>query len=133
MVPTPCAPVRIADVMRPPELYVHQDATLLDAARSLCFSGGQPVVVIDREERCCGVLTDGHLAPYQACDARYLRQLRVGDLRFTRWPFLRPDMPAKTALRLMAERGLGVLPVVDEEGYPLGVVHEDDLVLALAG
>ncbi len=120
-------PPLVRDVMTAPELYILEDATVLQAVQAMRLAGGRPIVVIGRDERCCGVLTEQQLARYLTSDPAYLRLLRLTDLRYTRWPFLRPCMSAATAARLMNERGLDVLPVVDDEDFPLGVVTREQL------
>ncbi len=46
-------------------------------------------------------------------------------------PTAKPDMDVGEALRLMRRRGLGGLPVVDEDGRPIGIISERDIVTKL--
>lgn len=46
---------------------------------------------------------------------------------------VRPETPVKEAARLMAERRISALPVVDGEGRLLGVVSESDLMVKEQG
>ncbi len=39
-----------------------------------------------------------------------------------------PDFPIKEAIRLMMERGIGSLPVTEDNGRPIGIITETDLI-----
>ena len=76
-----------------------------------------------------GILTDG--------DLRRLFQdkLQPLDVRasgiMTRGPkHVQPNELAVDALRLMEDRYITILPVVDEEGKPIGALHIHDLIRA---
>jgi arabinose-5-phosphate isomerase len=87
------------------------------------------VCVVDEQGRLCGIVTDG--------DVRRVLQ-RVEDIRplrveavMTRTPVtVAPDAPLSEALALMEQRPsqISVLPVVDEEGYCIGVIRVHDIV-----
>ncbi|WP_240048375.1 CBS domain-containing protein [Crenalkalicoccus roseus] len=44
-----------------------------------------------------------------------------------------PDMPVQAVARLLADRGISAVPVLDREGTLLGIVTESDLLRRLAG
>jgi CBS domain-containing protein len=45
---------------------------------------------------------------------------------------LRRDATLREAVRVMADHNIGLLPIVDDEGRPLAVISERDVVRALA-
>jgi CBS domain-containing protein len=46
--------------------------------------------------------------------------------------YVRSRASLREAVRIMAERNIGLLPIVDDEGRPLAVVSERDVIRALA-
>ena len=56
-----------------------------------------------------------------------LSKLTVGDI-MTHNPFtLTADMPIQCAARIMLDRKVGGLPVVDEGNKPVGIITESDV------
>ncbi|SFQ96004.1 CBS domain-containing protein [Lentzea waywayandensis] len=54
--------------------------------------------------------------------------MRTRDVMTTNVVTVKPDMPAREAARLLAERGFTALPVVDDLGELVGVVGEAELL-----
>ncbi len=54
--------------------------------------------------------------------------MRVGDFMSTHVVTVRPDSPVRDAARLMLERNISGLPVVDTSGRVVGIVTEHDLL-----
>lgn len=80
----------------------------------------QYVYVIDREERLLGVLSLHRLvlsAP----------NTPVGDLMSTEIWSVEASEDQEVAARLVTERALMALPVVDEEGHLIGIITRDDI------
>jgi CBS domain-containing protein len=46
--------------------------------------------------------------------------------------YVRSRASLRDAVRIMAERNIGLLPIVDDEGRPLAVISERDVIRALA-
>jgi CBS domain-containing protein len=46
--------------------------------------------------------------------------------------YVRSRASLREAVRIMAERNIGLLPIVDDEGRPLAVISERDVIRALA-
>ncbi len=62
-----------------------------------------------------------------------MRRLRARDVMSSPAVTVRPDTPVAEAARIMAQRRISGLPVVDEEGRLVGIVTEADLLLKEAG
>ncbi|MFZ8809915.1 MAG: CBS domain-containing protein [Pyrobaculum sp.] len=58
--------------------------------------------------------------------------MNVGSLIKGRPLVLRGDATLLEAVKLMADHNVGLLPVVDDEGRPLAVISERDVIRALA-
>jgi CBS domain-containing protein len=62
-----------------------------------------------------------------------MTSLRARDLMTTEVVTVPPGTPCIAMARLLSERGISAVPVVDPEGKVLGVVTEADLIRRLAG
>jgi arabinose-5-phosphate isomerase len=83
--------------------------------------------VIDSEGRLAGILTDGDLRRLMQQRGAATIDLVVGDCMNTKPQTLPPGELAGSALRIMEERKITSLVVVDSERKPQGVVHLHDL------
>lgn len=102
-----------------PELRADETVTALRKVADE-IANVQYVYVIDREERLLGVLSLHRLvlsAPHSP----------VGDLMSTDIWSVRADEDQEVAARLVTERALLALPVVDELGHLLGIITRDDI------
>jgi CBS domain-containing protein len=59
--------------------------------------------------------------------------MRAKDLMSTEVVTVPPETPLAAVARLLADRGISAVPVVEKDGTPLGIVTEADLVRRLAG
>jgi CBS domain-containing protein len=62
-----------------------------------------------------------------------MTNLTAGDLMTTEVVTVPPETPALSIARLLADRGISAVPVVDAEGRLKGIVTEADLIRRLAG
>jgi CBS domain-containing protein len=58
--------------------------------------------------------------------------MNVGSLLKGRPLVLRSNATLREAVKLMADYNVGLLPIVDDEGRPLAVISERDVIRALA-
>jgi len=58
--------------------------------------------------------------------------MNVGSLIKGRPLVLRSNATLREAVKLMADHNVGLLPIVDDEGRPLAVISERDVIKALA-
>ncbi len=87
------------------------------------------VFIVDADGRLAGIFTDGDLRRTLGQAANPLDDLVARHM--TRAPrTIGPAALAVEAIRLMESRSITVLPVVDDEGRPVGAVHLHDLVQA---
>jgi arabinose-5-phosphate isomerase len=83
--------------------------------------------VVDAEGRLAGILTDGDLRRLMQQRGAATLDLLVGDCVTKNPQTIAPGELAGAALRMMEERKITSLVVVDAERRPLGVVHLHDL------
>lgn len=98
---------------------VHQDATLLEAMRSLERSNVQIVLVVDGAGKLVGTITDGDIRRAILGGASLGAPVRpAANARFTS---VGSDTPRASVLELMHARRVSQIPVVDEGGRVVGL------------
>jgi arabinose-5-phosphate isomerase len=119
--------LRVRDVMLPPGRVLRPGATMRDAVVSLAHDRGLAIVAADGH--LTGVLTTGDLTRLAERDPTFLER-SVSDV-MTRAPKTAgPDDLAGAAVGVMQRHGVIVLPVVENGGAIVGVVHLHDLMRA---
>jgi arabinose-5-phosphate isomerase len=124
--------VRVGDLMHSGDAIpaVGDDALLKDVVEEMTRKGLGMTVVVDRDGRLAGVITDGDLRRL------LLRGEPVGaetaaDVASPRPKTIAADAMAAEALELMESAGpITSLVVVDAAGRPAGVVHMHDILRA---
>lgn len=122
---------KVSDVMLddPSEVPgVEPETPLSETMRQIARLRGT-VPVLDEEERVVGVATAGDLTRFAESHSDFLRrptrEAMSGDPELAR-----PDTLAAEAVRVMEEKGIMAMPVVDDGGRLLGIVHLHDLLRA---
>ena len=121
--------MRVRDVMSSSRLVsVEPGASLLDAARAMAEAGVGSVLVVSGG-RLAGIFTERDLVRAVASGASLGERV---ESFMTREPVtVKPDDPLPLAASKMVEGGFRHLPVVDEDGRPIGVVSVRDVLRAL--
>jgi CBS domain-containing protein len=113
-----------------------QDESIVDAAKRMRMQHvGTVIVVAERDGRQvpAGILTDRDIVlSIVASDAKHLQFLTVGDAMNNDLITAREDTSFADALKLMQERGVRRLPVVDHAGALVGIATADDVIRFLA-
>jgi arabinose-5-phosphate isomerase len=119
--------LRVRDVMLRPGRLLAPAATMREAVVSLAHDRG--LAMVSDDGRLAGVLTTGDLTRLAERDPGFLDR-PVAEV-MTRTPKTAgPDDLAAAAVGAMERHGVIVLPVVDETGAVVGVVHLHDLMRA---
>ncbi len=109
---------------------------IVDAAKRMrMFHVGNVVVVEDRGNRHVpvGILTDRDIVlSIVASDPGHLAYLLVSDATGSELVIADEGMGVSDAIRLMRERGVRRLPVVDRDGTLVGILTFDDIVRVFA-
>ncbi len=119
--------VRVADVMITDEFpLLGEHATMRDSIAPLAGMRGT-VPIVDDEQRVIGVVTAGDLARLMEHEPGFLDR-SVGEI-MTRDPkTARAEELGSAAVRRMEAHGIMALPVQDEAGKLVGIVHLHDLM-----
>lgn len=118
---------RIQDVMSRDPVTVQATSTVREAAEAMRDRGVGDVIVL-RDDGICGIVTDRDITVRAVAEGRDPSQVRVGDICSRELEFLSPGDTVDDAVRIMRERAIRRLPVVDG-GRPVGVVSIGDLAL----
>ena len=119
--------LRVGDVMIAPGRPLGPQATMREAVVSLAHDRGLAMVVSG--DRLAGVLTTGDLTRLAERDPDFLGRPAVEIM--TRTPkTASPGDLAAAAVAVMERHGVIVLPVVEDGGRVVGVVHLHDLMRA---
>ncbi|GAA0369018.1 CBS domain-containing protein [Actinoallomurus spadix] len=119
---------KVRDVMTPEPVALPLDAPLTEAAR-LMRDQGIGGVLVTQAGRLCGLLTDRDIVVRAVAEGRDLYGTRLDQVCSAGVVTIGPDDEAEAAVRLMRERGVRRLPVV-EEGRAVGIVSLRDVMAA---
>jgi CBS domain-containing protein len=119
---------KLRDLMTSEPVVLDADATVADAARAMKDNDVGDVLV-ERDGRLCGIVTDRDLVirclaenPEQAASQA------LGEICSEEIHSLSPDAEVGEAIRLMQDRAIRRIPVV-EDGSAVGIVSLGDLAI----
>jgi len=125
----------VRDWMSSPVVLVTMDTAVADAYNTMMRKGIRRLPVVS-EERLVGIVTLGDLREARPSPATslsiyelnyLLAKLTVGEV-MTQHPYtVTPTTGIQKAARIMLERKVGGLPVVDQDDRPIGIITESDI------
>lgn len=118
----------IRDVMTPNPCTISPDASVMDAAQVMRGSDIGDVIVLE-EDRLFGILTDRDIVVRALAEGADPETTAVGDICSRDLTTIEPRASVGQAVRLMREKAIRRLPVVDENGYVLGIVSIGDVAV----
>lgn len=133
----------VKDVMTPDVIAVRRETSFKDMANLLSTSRISALPVLDEAEHVIGVVSEADMLIKEADQAsppgfftglRHHRDhekaagLCAADLMSSPAIVIRPDEPVQHAARLMYDRGVKRLVVVDDTGHLLGIVSRSDVL-----
>jgi len=122
--------LKVSEVMRTGEAapVVGLDATVEETVLAITRGRAGAAVVVDENGRLTGIFTDGDLRRYILReDRRDMRTDRMREVMVRNPKTAKENMLAAEAHAVMKKHRIGEMPVVDEEGRPLGVVNLKDI------
>jgi len=118
----------VGEVMTPDPVTLDTHASILAAAEVMRECDIGDILVCD-DGRICGIVTDRDLVVRALADGHAPDQLTLRDVCSPELTTTLPDTEVDDAVRLMREKALRRLPVV-EDGRPIGIVSLGDLAIA---
>jgi arabinose-5-phosphate isomerase len=121
--------LKVEDVMRTGKRHavVEEETLVRDVLFTITKARGGAASVVDKENKLVGIITDGDIRRHLILDETALNKPAREIMTQTPITIQRGKLAAE-ALRLMQERNIDDLPVVDEEGHVLGMIDIVDLV-----
>ena len=117
----------IRDVMTAHPITFPATSSLVEAARAMRDADIGDVIVVENG-RLCGVVTDRDITVRGVAEGHDVSSLTLGDICSRHLTTLSPMDRVEDAVRLMREKALRRLPVV-EGGKPVGIVSLGDLAV----
>jgi CBS domain-containing protein len=118
----------IRDVMSPRPLALSADAMITEAALVMRREDIGDVLVV-QEDRPCGILTDRDIVVRVLAAGKDPSQTRVGDVCSRELTTVSPEDSVGQAVRLMREKAIRRLPVL-EDGEIVGMLSIGDIAVA---
>ncbi|RBW68906.1 KpsF/GutQ family sugar-phosphate isomerase [Bacillus taeanensis] len=107
---------------------VFSGETVKDSLFQMTAQGLGATSIVDEDNRLVGILTDGDIRRAFTLSHDILDH-KVDDLCNLTPVIIRSGALASEALTLMEERKINVLPILDEENRPVGMLHIHDLMM----
>lgn len=118
---------RMRDIMSPAPVCLAATESVSAAAKAMKEHGIGTVLVVT-DGRLEGLVTDRDIAVRVLAENRDPLTTRIGDICSAELAVLGPDDDVEQAMRLVRERAVRRIPVV-QDGSPVGVVSIGDLAL----
>ena len=128
-------PLRAEDIMVVDLVKVSPDTTVAEAAKLMWGKRVGSVLVVDSDGRLRGIVTERDLV-FACSEAWDPREHRVYEIMSENPITVRPSDSIITVIRKMREANVRHLPVVGDDGKPVGIISSRDvldLILTLMG
>ncbi|MDP3980922.1 MAG: KpsF/GutQ family sugar-phosphate isomerase [Chlamydiota bacterium] len=121
--------LRVEDIMRTGESnpIVSQDECLKDVLVKITAAHAGAATIVDKEGRLTGIFTDGDLRRHLDSGELILNNA-IGELMTKNPKTLNAGHNAVEALDLMKELQIDELPIIDDNGCPIGLVDVQDIL-----
>lgn len=123
--------LKVEDVMRKgvANPLVRENQTVKQVLYKITKARAGSATIVDKNGRLIGIFTDGDLRRHLEADADLLRR-RVKDV-MTKGPItIGPDRLAVEALRILQQKKIDEIPVVNKHKKPVGLIDVQDLLKA---
>lgn len=117
---------KVAELMFKPHCIKH-DIPVMDAVYQMIDSGQRAAPIVDEEEKLVGIVTDYDIMK-RAATSELLKDVKVSKIMSKSPITIDKDESIGKARSLMRKYNIGRLVVLDEEGKPIGIVTEDDII-----
>jgi CBS domain-containing protein len=123
-------PLKVEDIMSVPPVIAPEDATVSDIARLMYENRIGSVLIVDNQGKLIGIVTERDIT--HACAMGILGKETKAFAIMTENPITAsPQMSVEEAFKKMKEANIRHLPVVDENGKPVGALSLRDVTDAL--
>jgi len=116
---------KINEFMTPDPVVLPETATAVEAAKTMRDEAIGSVIV-QRDGGICGIVTDRDIVVRVLAEGRDAAHARLGDICSQELATVEPDDDLGKAIRLMRDKAIRRVPVVDR-GQPVGILTLGDL------
>jgi CBS domain-containing protein len=120
-------PGTVREVMTEKPLALQRGTTLSEAARAMRDHDVGDVVLLE-DDQVTGIVTDRDMIVRAVAEGLQPDETVLAQIASTELVTISPETPVEEAVRLMREKAVRRLPVV-EEGRPIGIVSLGDLAV----
>jgi arabinose-5-phosphate isomerase len=123
--------VRVSDIMHIDDKLpcVPQTATIADALLEMTEKKLGMTAIVDATNKVAGIFTDGDLRRMLARNLD-IHQTAIADVMTARCTVISPDILAAEAMRIMEQKRINALLVVDDNQRAIGALNMHDLIRA---
>lgn len=123
--------VRVSDIMHIDDKLpcVPQTATIADALLEMTEKKLGMTAIVDASNKVAGIFTDGDLRRMLAKNLD-IHQTAIADVMTARCTVISPDILAAEAMRIMEQKRINALLVVDDNHRAIGALNMHDLIRA---
>jgi CBS domain-containing protein len=122
-------PERVSDVMTPMPTTVRTSQIVAEAANNMRQMDVGSMIVVDDAGTVVGIVTDRDIAVRVVAEGKDPQSTTVGEILSEAPVTLSSSDSVDQAIRLMRDRAIRRLPVVEEGGRPVGIVSIGDLAI----
>lgn len=121
--------LRVSDIMRTGSAnpLVREDKRISEVLFKITEARAGSATVVDKKGKLCGIFTDGDLRRHLEKDPN-LAQRRVKEVMTKNPITVAPEMLAVEAMRILRDRKIDEVPVIDKNNRPIGLLDVQDLL-----
>jgi len=121
--------LKVSDVMRTGDRnpLVKEDTSITEAIAAITKARAGAVTILDSAGRLSGIFTDGDLRRTISRDPKLITS-KIGEVMTRKPRTITPDRLASEALKVLHEKKIDELPVVNDRGEPVGMIDVQDLL-----
>jgi CBS domain-containing protein len=118
----------VRDIMTPNPHTIESTESVMNAAQLMRRSDIGDVIVLE-DKRLFGILTDRDIVVRALAEGRDPETTPVGDICSRELTTVRPTESVGTVVRVMRDKAIRRLPVVEESGEVIGIVSLGDVAV----
>lgn len=123
--------LKVEDIMRKGAAspMVNEDKLVKDVLLSITHARAGSATIVDKKGKLVGIFTDGDLRRHLDKDVNLVKR-KVKEVMTKNPITIRPDRLAVEALRILEEKKIDEIPVVDAQKRPVGLLDIQDVLRA---
>jgi len=121
--------LKVSDIMRTGERnpIVREETTLTEAIATITRARAGAVTIVDGSGKLSGIFTDGDLRRTMGRDPKLITS-RIADVMTRKPKSINADRLASEAMKILREKKIDEMPVVNGNGEPVGMLDVQDLL-----